>query len=463
MRTFPAGSVHGRPSAVLGVVLAAVLLAGCTTTIAGRAAPDQDSLPPAGKPVGYQPSEFPITFAEQDGADQIARDAVDDILASYASWYPDVFGHEFEPPTGGFFSIGPGDGHQSGCMESSDDPIIEDNAFYCPGRDEIAYWRPLLQRYADEYSDMQVGLVLAHELGHAIQAREGVFEVRSIVAETQADCFAGVWAASVARGENPHFAYDPANLDETLLAWALELPSEVGSDPDARGQHGSAFDRVSALQEGYERGPTACRDDFGDDRLFTQAEFSPDELRTADPGDLPFGDAVESAQRIFDLFYTEALDQLGGTWDAPELVLGGAANCPGDRMVSYCQADNAVVISDEADLRRVHDELGDFAMMSAMGLAYGTAAIVELGFSVDDPRAMLAVSCLTGVVASVLTADNPSRITLSPGDFDEATVMLLSADDENPIVDAGDVTAFDRMDAFRAGVNGGVTGCGLSS
>ena len=40
--------------------------------------------------------------------------------------------------------------------------------------------------------------------------------------------------------------------------------------------------------------------------------------------------------------------------------------------------------------------------------------------------------------------------------------MLLSADDENPIVDAGDVTAFDRMDAFRAGVNGGVTSCGLS-
>ena len=243
-----------RRAAVLAAI--AILLAGCTTTIAGRAAPDADSLPPVGKPVGYQPSDFPIEFAEPDGADQIARDALDDIVSFYSSWYPDVFGHEFRPLAGGYFSIGPGDGNKSGCMETPDDPIIEENAFYCPGPDEIAYWRPLLQRFADEYSDMQVGLVLAHELGHAIQAREGVFDVRSIVAETQADCFAGVWAASVARGENPHFAYDPANLDETLLAWALELPSEVGSDPDAQGQHGSAFDRVSALQEGYEQGPT---------------------------------------------------------------------------------------------------------------------------------------------------------------------------------------------------------------
>ena len=102
-------------------------------------------------------------------------------------------------------------------------------------------------------------------------------------------------------------------------------------------------------------------------------------------------------------------------------------------------------------------------MMSAMGLAYGTAAIVGLGFSADDPNAMLAASCLTGSVAGALTTDNASGISLSPGDFDEATVMLLSADKENPIVDAGEVSAFDRMDAFRAGVNGGITSCGVSA
>ena len=178
----------GRPGRrLLGLGLAAVLLAGCATGGTGRAAADPEAVPPAGKPVGYTPSDFPIEFAEDDGADQIARDALADITASYASWYPDVFGHEFEPPTGGYFSIAPGEGHASACMDGPDDPVIEENAFYCPRADEVVYWRPLLDRYASEYSDMQVGLVLAHELGHTIQEREGMFDVRSIVAETQAD------------------------------------------------------------------------------------------------------------------------------------------------------------------------------------------------------------------------------------------------------------------------------------
>lgn len=463
MRPTTAGT--GRRPVVLSLALAAVLLAGCATGISGRAAADPEAVPPAGKPLGYTPSDFPIEFALADGADQIARDALDDILGYYSSWYPDVFGHEFRPPAGGYFSIAPGEGNASGCMDGPDDPTIQENAFYCPKKDEVAYWRPLLDRFAAEYSDMQVGLVLAHELGHAIQAQEGMFEVRSIVAETQADCFAGVWAQSVFAGKDPHFAFDPANMDQTLLAWALELPSEVGSDPNAEGQHGSAFDRVSAVQEGYEQGPEACRDDFNDDRVFTQAEFTDQELASGDPGDAPYDEALDYTRTIFGEFYADQFDALGGTWTAPELVFGGSSDaaCASDRTVSYCEADNTVVISDESELQAVHDDYGDFAMMTALGLAYGTAAIVELGFSADDPLAMSAASCLTGAVASaVADPGNPYGVLLSPGDFDEATVMLLSADDENPVVDAGQVTAFDRMDAFRAGVNGGATSCGVS-
>ncbi|MEP6980817.1 MAG: neutral zinc metallopeptidase [Nakamurella sp.] len=449
---------------MLALGLCAALLAGCASGIAGLAAPDPEALARAGKPLGYTPSDFPIEYAGNAAADQIARDALDDITAYYSSFYPDVFGHEFEPPTGGYFSIAPGEGHQSGCMDGPDDQIIEDNAFYCPRHDEVAYWRPLLARYAQDYSDMQVGLVLAHELGHTIQAREDVFDVRSIVAETQADCFAGVWAASVAAGRDPHFSYNPADLDETLLAWALELPSEVGSDPDARGQHGSAFDRVSALQEGYEQGPEACRDNFDDHRVFTQAEFSATELQSADPGNAPYDMAVAYAQTVFGGFYADRFTELGGTWVAPTLEFGAAdePSCASAETVSYCEVANTVFISDADALQRVHDEYGDFGMITAMGLAYGTAAIVQLGFSVADPQAMPAASCLTGAVASALTSVNPYRISLSPGDFDEATVMLLSADRGNSIVDTGGVSAFARMDAFRAGVKGGVTSCGVT-
>lgn len=454
-----------RPATALAVGVCAVLLAGCANGIAGVASADPEAVPPAGKPLGYSPSDFDIKYAKSDGADQIARDALDDIIGYYSSFYPDVFGHDFKPPQGGYFSIAPGEGQQSGCMESPDDKTIIDNAFYCSYADEVAYSRPLLDRFASEYSDMQVGLVLAHELGHAIQAREGTFDVRSIVAETQADCFAGTWARSVADGKDPHFKYNPANMDQTLLAWAIELPSEVGSDPNAKGQHGSAFDRVSAMQEGYEQGPTACRDNFGDSRVFTQAEFSKDDLATANPGNASFDDALRYAQTAFGLFYSAKFAEIGGKWTTPKLIFGGSGetSCTSAEIVSYCQANNTVVISDRDALTKVHDKYGDFAMMTAMGLAYGTAAIVELGYSATDPNAMPAASCLTGAVASGLAQPkNAYEVQLSPGDFDEATVMLLSAGPGNDVVDTGGISAFDRMDAFRNGVNGGVSSCGVS-
>ncbi len=47
-----------------------------------------------------------------------------------------------------------------------------------------------------------VGVVLAHEFGHAVQARADEFGQPTILKEQQADCFAGAWAAHVARGES---------------------------------------------------------------------------------------------------------------------------------------------------------------------------------------------------------------------------------------------------------------------
>ncbi len=462
-------AMGGRPSGTRGVIalaLCAALLAGCGAHIGGSAAADPEAVPPAGKPRGYTPSDFPIQFALAGGADQVARDSLDDIVGFYSSFYPDVFGTQFEPPQGGYYSIAPGEGRQSHCMDGPNDDVIVDNAFYCPSKDEVVYWRPLIDRYASDYSDMQVGLVLAHELGHTIQARQGQFGAQlSIIAETQADCFAGTWARSVADGKAPHFRYDPANMDGTLLAWAIELPSEVGSDPTAPGQHGSAFDRVSAMQEGYESGPEACRDNFNENRPFAQAEFSADDLRSATPGDLPFARAVELGQPVLDAYYADQVAALNGTWTSPRLVGAGEQGCADLVAVSYCESANAIVISDEGALQRLNDKFGDFAMLTALSLAYAGAAIVQLGFAADDPNAKSAASCLTGALAATLAQPETSKkydLALSPGDFDEATVMLLSANPGNPIVNTGAVTAFDRMDAFRSGVYGGVTSCGVS-
>ena len=245
----------------------------------------------------------------QDGseADQIARDAYDDIIANYNTWYPDLFGHDFQAPAH-YYSIGPDDGHASGCMSGPDDQRIVDNAFYCPPGDEITYWRPMLQKFADDFGDVQAALILAHELGHTIQDREGMYDVRSIVAETQADCFAGTWLRSVVDGDDPHFKFDPSTLDGALLGWTSGLSYEIGSDPNSLDQHGSMFDRVTAVQEGYEQGPQACRDNFNDDRLFTQMAFTDGQRSPTTAREIRFYDTtVTSAINVYDAFYAEAL------------------------------------------------------------------------------------------------------------------------------------------------------------
>ena len=443
----------------------AIVLAGCSSSIGGQGAPNPEQVPPPGKPVGYAPSNFDITYA-QDGseADQIARDAYDDIIANYNSWYPDLFGHDFQAPAH-YYSIGPDDGHASGCMSGPDDQRVVDNAFYCPPGDEITYWRPMLQKFADDFGDVQAALILAHELGHTIQDREGMYDVRSIVAETQADCFAGTWLRSVVEGDDPHFKFDVSTLDGALLGWTSGLSYEIGSDPDSLDQHGSMFDRVTAVQEGYEQGPEACRDNFDDDRLFTQMAFTTANQSDDGQGNQIYDTTVTSAISVYDAFYAEALESLGATWTPPRLLTGGTtqSSCAVQEFLTYCAADNSVVITDEEALREMHTRDGDFATMTAIGLVYGIAAISQLGYSQDDPNAMVAASCLTGAVAGeLLTPNNRFQLTLSPGDFDEATVMLLTAGPDNPVVDTGDQSAFARLDAYRAGVNGGIGNCGVS-
>jgi predicted metalloprotease len=438
-----------------------VLISGCTVTFGGTAAVDPAQLTTS---MPYVPSSFEITYATDSPADQIARDALEDVIAYYSSFYPEVYGGTFEPPRA-YYSIGPGEGHKSDCMTSVNDDTIVDNAFYCSSStaDEVAYWRPLLERYAG-ISRLQVGLVLAHELGHTIQARERISGVRTIVKETQADCFAGTWARAVADGAAPHFTFSAGELDATLIVWATEFPGEVGSDPNNRTQHGSAFDRVTAFQEGYESGPTACRDNFTERRTFTAMRFTADNIGDDGQGNAAYEATVDLAQTLFDAFYDAEVPQFQGDWTEPPVVVQESRNesCAATDMLMYCPATASVLATSDADLRAVHRQYGDFALITALGLAYGQAALVELGKDPRTDEGIRAASCLTGAAAGeLIDPANRYKITLSPGDFDEATVLLLSVGADTQIVAPGGLTAFQRVDAFRSGVTNGVAGCAL--
>ncbi|MCW2681324.1 MAG: LpqM protein [Frankiales bacterium] len=128
------------------------------------------------------------------------------------------------------------------------------NAFYCPAGDFIAWDESgLLIPYYVGSGDFAAAFVLAHEFGHAMQARLPEREPLGVLNELQADCFAGAWAAHVA-GQG---MLEAGDLDEATLAvfTARDVPGTKFTDPRA---HGSGFERTRAFADGYESGPGRC-------------------------------------------------------------------------------------------------------------------------------------------------------------------------------------------------------------
>jgi uncharacterized protein len=135
-----------------------------------------------------------------------------------------------------------------------DEPAPPNNAFYCPAGDFIAWDESgLLIPYYVQGGDFSAAFVLAHEFGHAVQARLPKQAPLGLLRELQADCFAGAWSRWVAQRK----LLDPGDLDEATLAVfiARDVPGTPWTDPRA---HGSGFQRTRAFGDGYEAGPKEC-------------------------------------------------------------------------------------------------------------------------------------------------------------------------------------------------------------
>lgn len=162
---------------------------------------------------------------------------------------------------------------QSGCgaAQSAMGP------FYCPLDQKVyidlGFYDELKQRFGAA-GDFAQAYVLAHELGHHVQHLLGVDQqVRqqqesnpgagnqlSVRLELQADCFAGVWAAST----NQRNMLDASDAQEAMNAAAA-----VGDDriqAQTRGSvnvdsftHGSSAQRTQWFKRGFDSGdPKAC-------------------------------------------------------------------------------------------------------------------------------------------------------------------------------------------------------------
>ena len=451
------------------VAAVALLLTGCVAeTVRGQAAPAADG------PVDVPDAAFPITGASEEPIDRFARNALADLETFWSEAYPEYFGEAYTPLAGGYFSVDSVDldpaaypGTGLGCDGSPTAPEdVAGNAFYDPVCDVIAYDRALLQELSDDYGRFLVPVVMAHEFGHAMQGRFGFAPSgRSILDETQADCLAGAWTRWVADGQAAHLSLREPELDDVLRGFLL-LRDDVGSDPDDVAAHGSYFDRVSAFYDGFDTGLATCRDAFGEDRLFTAAEFLPSDL---DQGNAPFADIVEWVGITLPAFWAAVFPHaFGGRFQAPEMVSvqDQAPQCDGlgGRDLGYCPDDGTVYIDRSGLAVPAYTEIGDFALATAMALPYALAVREQAGLSVDDGAATRSAVCLTGSYAAQWYAKAFADLLpaeISPGDLDEAVRFLLEYGVDDRVFPNIDASGFELVGAFRTGFRDGPGACEL--
>ncbi len=442
------------------VVVCLVALTGCSVVVVGRASPARPPVTDA------EPGERGVDGASADAVDVLAGNALADLEDFWADRFPEVYGIPFEPLAGGYFSVDPGDLDPADFPEGigcgSDPRDVEDNAFYCSGpelvnADSISYDRTFLADLGEEFGRFVPAMVMAHEFGHAVQARVGE-PATSIASETQADCLAGTWTRWVAEGEAEHSVLRTPELDELLRGY-LQLRDPVGTSPREQTAHGSYFDRVAAFQEGFDGGTEACRDNFGPERTFTQTGYTQENGGNAAPGEL-----LEIIGRSLPAVWGPVL---GSDFEPPtiEPFDGEAPDCAPDPDLDlvYCAADNLVGF-DATDLAEpAYDELGDFAVATAVALPYGLAVRDQLGLSTDDEGAVRSAVCLSGWYAGQVFSRQAGSTVISPGDLDESVQFLLAYGGRPSVIPAADLTGFQLVDLFRNGFADGLDACGLDS
>lgn len=381
--------------------------------------------------------------------DDLVINAMSDLIAYWDDNAEDVFGVEEIPPLeGGIWAVDSQDPDAPvppGC--GLQDPAdYTNNAFYCGNGDAIAYDIHYLETILDTYGDLDVAFVFAHEYGHALQFRFVPVQ-KSIVDETQADCFTGAWAKSVTAGDAQYWLADEELLDGPVGDYVMELGDPAGHDPNANGAHGSVFDRVSAIQEGYFDGPTSCVSNFNDDRVFVSAEFDEGTESSDGKGNVALDVAISQSWEVADAGLADVL-----TGDGPELTIDDPA-CAVAKVVQGCLDEQSVDITDLDQLDELYQQYGDFSVFTLVAMTYTAYAEASLG---EEPSTTRQVC-----VVAALAADLADEGLLSPGDLDEAVTTIFKLSSDNDFVEIETSTAWERIDAFRSGYYGDLSACGF--
>jgi predicted metalloprotease len=347
--------------------------------------------------------------------------------------------------------------------------VYQPNAFYCPPGDYIAWdAQVLIPQLQSDFGSLLVGVVFAHEYGHAIQVRLGQTRQPTVVLEQQADCFAGAWLGDALAGHSAVFKNVSAKQLDNTVAGLLMLRDQPGTPAMDEGAHGNAFDRIRALQDGVQDGAGKCATYNADNLPVTEVPFT-DRADARRGGDLPYDQAVQLLSQDAQGYWERTFPQLTGqSWqdlrvvpfdddkpacDKPDATAQGAAfACPGQGFVAF---DNRQLGP------TLYDRIGDNAVGMLLGDLFARSAQDRRGRSTTSKAGQIAVDCLAGSWTYDILNRTPSEqqqggVTLSPGDLDEAVAALLAFGRAG---EGSGPTAFDRISAYRSGVLQGLTAC----
>jgi predicted metalloprotease len=132
-----------------------------------------------------------------------------------------------------------------------------------------------------------------------------------------------------------------------------------------------------------------------------------------------------------------------------------------ERNILYCPASNTIFLDQDWAAQSISDPLlGDMSIGYLISRGYSEVVQGLLGSKLTDaPRALLD-DCLSGAwIRDDLPPQPKGRpLYLSAGDLDEAIVTAIVHGDSTGDTNING-TAFEKVDAFRSGVLGGMPSC----
>jgi predicted metalloprotease len=496
-------TVTRRARGLVAVLVGVALLAsGCASATSG-----------AGSIERAADSTLPVVGDTRSPLDQTAKNALTDVLAFWRQQYPKVSGGKpFPELTGGYYSADaaaiiktgsvPAAVEKEACLKSQTSFII-DNAAYCRLDDSVIWdnspghiWNQLQQKYGQ----LVFALFLAHEIGHAISNRLGVFDrdLPTIDTESQADCAAGAWAATLMHNQAPHFRNMQGQFDNALIGFLDGRDSTPDQPADI--SHGNGFDRLAAVAEGIDKGVTFCFSPNYFDRTFTERPYVTDKdygqtdaqnggneslQQVLDPTPIDPDNSTGGGGLQPDLnrFWKSAAQSINKSWTDVKIAAADHPKCGATPTseFGYCPDDNTVYYSNSfahdayyslpdlavdhtnADVKLLFNQPSDFALGTLFAVAWGVAVRHQLfGRSTDDEAALLAAVCYTGAYAKDVNRKDFSDghdYILSPPDLDESTWAMLSLIGQDRAFGARGTDGLQRVLAFVKGYGGGLSVC----